>query len=143
MPTTQVKMDQGAQAGYDPLASVSIMEQLRTAHANMATPRKLPLIGNLPVVKQFQTLGVLLVMFLVFAALMVFLDAGNRRRATAASGDGDGDADAVAAPGARQRAGRARPARRVRRREGQPRAVQGRPRRAPDRRHHARASAST
>ena len=32
MPTTQVKMAQAAQAGYDPLASVSIMEQLRTAH---------------------------------------------------------------------------------------------------------------
>src|SRR5262245_65341305 len=75
MPTTQVKMGQAVQAGYDPLASVSIMEQLRTATASMAMPRKLPLIGNLPVVKQFQTLGILLVVFLVFAGLMVFLDA--------------------------------------------------------------------
>jgi len=73
MPTTQVKMSQ-AQPGYDPLASVSIMDQLRSATANMAMPRKLPLIGNLPVAKQFQTLGILLVTFLVFAALMVFLD---------------------------------------------------------------------
>ena len=31
MPTTQVKMNQAAQQGYDPLASVSIMDQLRTA----------------------------------------------------------------------------------------------------------------
>ena len=45
----------------------------------MAMPKKLPLIGHLPVVKQFQTLGMLLVTFLVFAALMVFLD--NRQSA--------------------------------------------------------------
>jgi len=88
MPTTQVKMAAGVQAGYDPLASVSIMEQLRTATASMAMPRKLPLIGHLPVVKQFQTLGVLMVMFLVFAALMMFLDQrqsaqGNAAAATA------------------------------------------------------------
>jgi twitching motility protein PilJ len=85
MPTTQVKMAQTVQAGYDPLASVSIMEQLRTATANMATPRKLPLIGNLPVVKQFQTLGVLMVTFLLFAAVMVFLDARQSTQGAAAS----------------------------------------------------------
>jgi len=78
MPTTQVKMSQ-AQPGYDPLASVSIMEQLRSATATMAMPKRLPVIGHLPVTKQFQTLGVLLVTFLVFAALMVFLD--NRQSA--------------------------------------------------------------
>ncbi len=33
MPTTQVKMSQAAQQGYDPLASVSIMDQLRTSGA--------------------------------------------------------------------------------------------------------------
>ena len=82
MPTTQVKMGQ-APASYDPLASVSIMEQLRSATANMTMPRKLPLIGHLPVAKQFQTLGVLLVTFLVFAALMVFLD--NRQSAQGAA----------------------------------------------------------
>ena len=73
MPTTQVKMGQ-APASYDPLASVSIMEQLRSATASIAMPKKLPLIGHLPVVKQFQTLGTLLVTFLVFAALTVFLE---------------------------------------------------------------------
>ena len=84
MPTTQVKMTQ-AQPGYDPLASVSIMEQLRSATATMAMPKRLPLIGHLPVTKHFQTLGILLVTLLVFAALMVFLDnrqsaQGGRRR---------------------------------------------------------------
>jgi twitching motility protein PilJ len=84
MPTTQIKMGQ-AQPGYDPLASVSIMEQLRTATANMAMPKRLPLIGNLPVTKQFQTLGVLMVTFLVFAALMVFLDGRQSTQGSAAS----------------------------------------------------------
>ncbi len=84
MPTTQVKMGQ-AQGGYDPLASVSIMEQLRSATANMAMPRKLWLIGNQPVTKQFQTLGVLMVTFLVFAALMVFLDGRQSGQNAAAS----------------------------------------------------------
>ncbi|HTQ01911.1 MAG TPA: methyl-accepting chemotaxis protein [Casimicrobiaceae bacterium] len=83
MPTTQVKMVQGVQTGYDPLASVSIMEQLRTATASMQMPRKLPFIGNLPVVKQFQTLGALMVVFLLFAALMVYLD--NRQSAQGAA----------------------------------------------------------
>src|SRR5829696_7984145 len=85
MPTTQVKMAQTVQAGYDPLASVSIMEQLRSATANMATPRKLWFIGNLPVVKQFQTLGVLMVTFLLFAAVMVFLDSRQSSQGAAAS----------------------------------------------------------
>ena len=84
MPTTQIKMGQ-VQPGYDPLASVSIMEQLRTATANMAMPKRLPLIGNLPVPKQFQTLGVLMVTFLVFAALMVFLDGRQSTQGSAAS----------------------------------------------------------
>jgi len=85
MPTTQVKMAQTVQAGYDPLASVSIMEQLPSASANMATPRKLWFIGNLPVVKQFQTLGVLMVTFLLFAALMVYLDSRQSSQGAAAS----------------------------------------------------------
>ncbi|MEP7328329.1 MAG: methyl-accepting chemotaxis protein, partial [Betaproteobacteria bacterium] len=84
MPTTQVKMGQ-AQSGYDPLASVSIMEQLRTATANMAMPKKLWIIGDMPVVKQFQTLGVMMLMFLVFAALMVFLDGRQSTQNAAAS----------------------------------------------------------
>ena len=77
LPTTQVKMAQAAPAGYDPLASVSIMEQLRTAAQTVKVPVRIPLIGAMPVVKQFQVLGTLLAMFFVFAALMMFL--GNRQ----------------------------------------------------------------
>ena len=65
MPTTQVKMNQAAQQSYDPLASVSIMDQLRTATSGSAAPRKLWIIGDQPVTKQFQILGVLMVTFLV------------------------------------------------------------------------------
>ncbi len=83
MPTTQVKMTQ--EPGYDPLASVSVMEQLRAATASSAQPWKLPLIGHLPVVKQFQTLGVLMVTFLAFAAVMVFLDGRQSSQNAAAT----------------------------------------------------------
>ena len=72
MPTTQVKMQTAP--GYDPLASVSIMEQLRTATATMKQPKKVWGIGHLPVVKQFQVLGLLMVLFLVLAAGMMYLD---------------------------------------------------------------------
>jgi twitching motility protein PilJ len=71
MPTTQVR---AAQPGYDPLASVSIMEQLRSATSEMRIPRRLWLVGHLPIVRQFQVLGVMMVTFLVLAALMLFLD---------------------------------------------------------------------
>src|SRR5476649_1629896 len=74
MPTTHVKMNQAVQQGYDPLASVSIMDQLRSANSVAAMPKKVWGIGGLPVTKQFQVLGFLLVIFLLLAAIMVFLD---------------------------------------------------------------------
>ncbi len=82
MPTTQVRP--GQQPGYDPLASVSIMDQLRTASSEMRAPKALPLIGHLPVVRQFQILGLLMVAFLVLAALMLFLDGRNASQGAAA-----------------------------------------------------------
>ena len=84
MPTTQVRASQ-AQPGYDPLASVSIMEQLRTASTEMKMPRRLPLLGHMPIVQQFQVLGVMMVMFFVFAAFMVFLDGRIAAQNAAAS----------------------------------------------------------
>jgi len=74
MPTTQVKMSPSAPAGYDPLASVSVMEQLRAATAKPFMPWKLPGIGHLPVAKQLQVLGILFFTFVVFTVLMVCLD---------------------------------------------------------------------
>ena len=74
-PTTQVRMGITSSEGYDPLTTMSVMEQLRAASTAAApAPAKIPMIGNLPVVKQFQVLGVLTVMLLVLAAFMVYLD---------------------------------------------------------------------
>jgi twitching motility protein PilJ len=72
MPTTQVR---AGVSGYDPLASVSIMDQLRAAKNEVAVPWRIPLIGHLPIVRQFQVLGGLMVLFLILSALMVVLDA--------------------------------------------------------------------
>ena len=79
MPTTQVR---AAQPGYDPLASVSIMEQLRSATTELRTPKALPVVGHLPIVRQFQVLGVLMVTFLVLAAVMLFFDGRLTTQAT-------------------------------------------------------------
>src|SRR5512133_1113657 len=74
-PTTQVRMGVTSPEGYDPLTTMSVMEQLRAAASTAApAPSKLPMIGNLPVVKQFQMLGALTILFLVLAAFMVYLD---------------------------------------------------------------------
>jgi len=83
LPTTQVRT--GAPEGYDPLASVSIMEQLRSATSEIKVPRRIPLIGHLPVVQQFQVLGVAMVTMAVFAALMVFIDSRQAAQAAASS----------------------------------------------------------
>jgi len=83
MPTTQVRM--AAPLGYEPLASSSVMEQLRATTAEMRPPRKVPLIGHLPIVRQFQVLGVALVTFFLFAAFIVFLDGRQASQSAASS----------------------------------------------------------
>jgi len=72
-PTTQVKMS-GSSKGYDPLAAVSIMDQLRPGSAEGRQPTRLWMIGHLPIVRQFQILGLLLVTFILLALLMLFLN---------------------------------------------------------------------
>ncbi|HEY3179938.1 MAG TPA: methyl-accepting chemotaxis protein [Casimicrobiaceae bacterium] len=83
IPTTQVKMGTRASARHDPLSTVSIMDQLKTAAPSAPTSKGLPLIGHLPVVKQFQTLGLLLLTFLAFAVFMLFLDGRTASQQTA------------------------------------------------------------
>ncbi|MBK7592854.1 MAG: type IV pili methyl-accepting chemotaxis transducer N-terminal domain-containing protein [Betaproteobacteria bacterium] len=83
MPTTQVRA--ASPAGYDPLASVSIMEQLRTSTSEIRLPNKLPLIGHLTILQQFQVLGVMALTFLVFAAIMLFLESRNAAQGAAAA----------------------------------------------------------
>src|SRR6266481_750318 len=72
-PTTQIKMG-GTPKGYDPLGAVSIMEQMSTGTAETVQPTRLWFIGHLPIVRQFQILGVLLVVFVLLALLMLFLN---------------------------------------------------------------------
>ena len=74
VPTTQVRMGITSPEGFDPLTSTSVMEQLRTASNTTPARSKLLMIGNLPVVRQFQILGVLTIAFLALAVYMVFLD---------------------------------------------------------------------
>jgi twitching motility protein PilJ len=74
VPTTQVRMSITSPEGFDPLTSMSVMEQLRTASNSAPAPSRLFAIGNLPVVRQFQILGVLTVAFLALAVFMVYLD---------------------------------------------------------------------
>src|SRR6266568_227000 len=83
--TTQVKMTPPA-PGYDPLASVSIMEQLRTAAAEKRQPGRIPFIGHLPAAKQYQILGALIGIFVVLALLMLFLYITLTARTTASAG---------------------------------------------------------
>src|SRR5690349_15452608 len=83
--TTQVKMTPPA-PGYDPLASVSIMEQLRTAAAEKRQPGRLPFIGHLPAAKQYQILGTLIGIFVVLGLLMLFLYITLTAKTTAAAG---------------------------------------------------------
>ena len=74
VPTTHVRMGGAAPEGYDPLASVSVMEQLRSATAKVATPWKLPGIGGMPVAKQLQVLGTAFFTLVVMAVVMIGLD---------------------------------------------------------------------
>src|ERR1700694_164186 len=81
-PTTQVKMGK-QQSGYDPLAAVSIMEQMRATSTEMRQPGHLWVIGHLPIVRQFQVLGVLLAVFILLALVMLFLNTRVSTQATA------------------------------------------------------------
>src|SRR5204863_5060806 len=83
IPTTQVKMSTKASARNDPRPAVSIIDQLKTSAPSMAISKGLPLIGHLPVVKQFQILGLLLLTFLAFAVFMLFLDGRTASQQTA------------------------------------------------------------
>ncbi|HET7031771.1 MAG TPA: methyl-accepting chemotaxis protein [Casimicrobiaceae bacterium] len=83
-PTTQVRASSDA-ATYDPLAAPSLMEQMRAAIAETKMPKKVPVIGHLPIVRQFQILGVLLVAFVVLAVLVMLLDAKTASQAAAST----------------------------------------------------------
>ncbi|HSU42851.1 MAG TPA: methyl-accepting chemotaxis protein [Casimicrobiaceae bacterium] len=74
VPTTQVRMGITSPVGFDPVTSITVAEQLRAASNSAPPPSKLPLIGGLPVVRQFQILGVLTTAFVALAVSMVYAD---------------------------------------------------------------------
>ena len=69
--------------GYDPLTSVALIENMRAAGGR--SHWKVPLIGHLPIARQFHVLGILLVLFLVFAALVMALDVRTAAQAAAST----------------------------------------------------------
>ncbi len=117
------------------------MDQLRTASSGAAAPKKLWVIGDLPVLKQFQVLGLLMVMFLVFAVLMLFLDGRQSGQSAAAAATAtEMQMRSVAtwlAMGGSALAAQGQ-ASALRRGEGQPRALMRGTGRAAQRRHSAR-----
>ena len=134
MPTTQVRA--GAQPGYDPLASVSIMEQLRSATSEMRMPKRLPLdrppAGRPAVPGAGRADGHVP---RAGARSCCSSTAGSRRRARPPQSTAT-EMQMLSQRLARgHRARVAGSGRRVRGAQGQPRPVQGGPRRAAERRH--------
>jgi len=74
VPTTQVRMGITSPVGFDPLTTMGVGEPVRSASNSGPAPSRLPLIGKLPVVRQFQILGVLTAAFVAIAVFMVYLD---------------------------------------------------------------------
>jgi twitching motility protein PilJ len=83
VPTTQVRA--APPIGYEPLAQPSVLDQIQSAPRGLMAPQQLPLIGHLPIVKQFQLIGITLVVLLVFAAGLLFLDTRHSAQTAAAS----------------------------------------------------------
>ena len=79
-PTTQVRMVASPAEPFDPLTPASGIEQIRVAANAAPVPSRLPLIGGLPVLRQFQTLGALALLFVVLAVLVVYFDNGAATR---------------------------------------------------------------
>ncbi len=84
-PTTQVRASRGRRRPTIRSPRPSLMDQMRAAIAETKMPKKVPLVGHLPIVRQFQVLGVLLVAFVVLAVLVMFLDVKTASQATAST----------------------------------------------------------
>src|SRR4030095_5358372 len=86
-PGTQPITD-SIEGGRQSQAGATIMEELRRATRGAAQPTRLPLIGGMPIAKQFKVLAVALVAFFLLAALMAFISSrlsGQNAAATAAA----------------------------------------------------------
>jgi twitching motility protein PilJ len=73
-------------AGRATLAGATIMEELRRVTRSASQPTKLPLIGGMPIARQFQILALALVASFVLAALMALLSGRLGTQNAAATG---------------------------------------------------------
>ena len=78
--------DDGRRPGLRPAGvGVAAGADAQRRSAGARTPGKVPLIGHLPIARQFHVLGILLVTFLVFAALIMSLDVRTAAQAAAST----------------------------------------------------------
>src|SRR5439155_3243635 len=85
-PTRPLSTVTAAQPGYDPLQTVAIMEGMRRDASSVKEPGRLPLIGRLPIAKQFQYLVIAAVAFMALSVIMVVVDSSVAGRIAASSG---------------------------------------------------------
>jgi len=81
--TTPMKMAEPT--GLDAITSGPLMDSARAPGSVLKMPARLPLIGHLPVVRQFQLLGVAMAVFFVLAAVMLYLDGRAASQASASA----------------------------------------------------------
>ncbi len=84
MPTTQVRMA-GPQSGFGGMTATAVMDSANPAGTRRGAPTRIALIGHLPIEKQFQVLGIVLVASLVIAGLLVFLEGRQAAQIATAS----------------------------------------------------------
>ncbi len=77
---------EAAATGHESLAGATIMEDLRRGSRVARQPTKLPMIGSLPIARQFQILAIGLVVFFILAALMAMLSGHMGTQNAAATG---------------------------------------------------------
>jgi twitching motility protein PilJ len=85
-PTRPMTATVAAETGYDQLGTVAIMQGLRKDGAPAKEPSRLPVIGQMPIAKQFQYLVIIAVLFLALAVMMVVVDSRIASRLAATSG---------------------------------------------------------
>ena len=85
--TDPASLDTGASpADRESLAGATIMEELRRVTRGAKQPTRLPIIGGMPIAKQFQILAIGLVAFFVLAALMALVSGRLGTQNAAATG---------------------------------------------------------
>ena len=72
--------------GYDPNATVAIMDEMRKTAKGGGRPTVLPMIGHLPITKQFQYLITALVVLILISALLFAFEIRSTSQAAAAAG---------------------------------------------------------